>query len=150
MSAAASVFAEPLLKTNQMNSKIFSCVVSLLLCSVPSPLMAVPESGEVLGKAGATSSAAPGKPNIIFILFDDMGYGQPPCYRAGSEFKTPDLDRLAQEGMRFTDAHTACIGHWRLGMKWDVPNNDKKEKAAPIGAVASMSSLATPMPGTSA
>jgi len=49
-----------------------------------------------------------GKPNIIFILFDDMGYGQPPCYRNGSEFKTPNLDRLAREGMRFTDAHSGA------------------------------------------
>ena len=48
------------------------------------------------------------KPNIIFILFDDMGYGQPLCYRAGTEFKTPNLDRLAREGMRFTDAHAAA------------------------------------------
>ena len=48
------------------------------------------------------------KPNIIFVLFDDMGYGQPKCYREGTEFKTPNLDRLAKEGMRFTDAHSAA------------------------------------------
>lgn len=47
------------------------------------------------------------RPNIVFVLFDDMGYGQPQCYRGDSEFKTPRLDRLAAEGMRFTDAHTA-------------------------------------------
>ncbi len=51
---------------------------------------------------------AKAKPNIIFVLFDDMGYGQPGCYRSGTEFKTPNLDRLAQEGMRFTDAHSAA------------------------------------------
>ena len=49
-----------------------------------------------------------GKPNIVFILFDDMGYGEPPCYRPRSEFRMPNLDRLAREGMRFTDAHTAA------------------------------------------
>lgn len=48
------------------------------------------------------------KPNIVFVLFDDMGYGQPGCYREGSEFKTPSIDRLAKEGMRFTDAHSAA------------------------------------------
>src|SRR5207245_2553583 len=48
------------------------------------------------------------KPNIVFILFDDMGYGQPPCFREGSEFKMPVLDRLARESLRFTDAHTAA------------------------------------------
>ncbi len=57
----------------------------------------------------ANAADAPNqKPNIIFVLFDDMGYGQPKCYRAGTEFKTPNLDRLAQEGMRFTDAHAAA------------------------------------------
>jgi len=48
------------------------------------------------------------KPNIIFVLFDDMGYGEPKCYREGTEFKTPNMDRLALEGMRFTDAHSAA------------------------------------------
>ncbi len=48
------------------------------------------------------------KPNIIFVLFDDMGYGQPKCFRDGTEFKTPNIDRLAKEGMRFTDAHSAA------------------------------------------
>ncbi len=46
--------------------------------------------------------------NIIFVLFDDMGYAQPKCYREGTEFKTPNLDRFAQESMRFTDAHSAA------------------------------------------
>jgi len=48
------------------------------------------------------------RPNIIFVLFDDLGYGQPKCYREGTEFKTPNIDRLAKEGMRFTDAHSAA------------------------------------------
>ena len=48
------------------------------------------------------------KPNIVFILFDDLGYGEPPAYRSESPFKMPTLDRLAREGMRFTDAHTAA------------------------------------------
>lgn len=54
----------------------------------------------------ATALTAAEKPNIIFVLFDDMGYGQPKCYREGTEFKTPNIDRIAKEGMRFTDAHT--------------------------------------------
>jgi arylsulfatase A-like enzyme len=57
--------------------------------------------------AGESRGAARAKPNIIFILFDDLGYGQPPCYRAGSEFKMPSLDKLAAQGMKFTDAHSA-------------------------------------------
>lgn len=48
------------------------------------------------------------KPNIVFVLFDDFGYGQPPSYSDESPFKTPNFDRLAREGMRFTDAHSAA------------------------------------------
>ena len=61
-----------------------------------------------LAVAHANGGQPPAKPNIIFVLFDDLGDGQPRCYRAGTEFKTPNLDRLAQEGMRFTDAHAAA------------------------------------------
>ena len=49
-----------------------------------------------------------GTPNIIFVLFDDIAYGQPTSYRTESPFRTPNIDRLAQEGMLFTDAHAAA------------------------------------------
>lgn len=58
--------------------------------------------------AAAAEPASRHRPNIIFVLFDDMGYGQPKCYREGTEFRTPNMDRLAREGMRFTDAHSAA------------------------------------------
>ena len=45
-------------------------------------------------------------PNIIFLLADDLGYGDLSCYSADSKIPTPNLDRLAGEGMRFTDAHS--------------------------------------------
>lgn len=51
------------------------------------------------------SAVAAAKPNIVIILVDDMGYGDPGCYNAQSKIATPNIDRLAQEGMRFTDAH---------------------------------------------
>jgi arylsulfatase A len=51
---------------------------------------------------------ATGKPNIIFVLFDDLGYGQPQCYNAQSALRTPNLDKFATQGMKFTDAHTAA------------------------------------------
>ena len=54
------------------------------------------------------SSRAEGKPNILFVLFDDMGYGEPTSYRPESLFKTPNIDRMAKEGMRFTDAHASA------------------------------------------
>ncbi len=47
------------------------------------------------------------RPNIVFILADDLGYAQLGCY--GSDYyQTPNLDQLAREGMLFTDAYAAC------------------------------------------
>ena len=53
---------------------------------------------------GGTCAAQEGKPNIIIILCDDMGYGDLACY--GQRYiRTPNIDRLAAEGMRFTQAY---------------------------------------------
>jgi len=52
------------------------------------------------------SSFAAEKPNILFILADDLGYGDVSCYNAQSKVPTPHLDQLAKEGIRFTDAHS--------------------------------------------
>ncbi len=87
------------------------------------------------------------KPNIVFILIDDMGWPDVVCY--GSKFhETPNIDRLASQGMKFTDAYAACPvcsptrasimagqyparvgitdfipGHWRPYEKLVVPEN---------------------------
>mgnify|MGYP003424480941 FL=1 len=45
------------------------------------------------------------KPNIIYILADDMGYGDPQCYNSQGKIPSPSIDQLAEDGMRFTDAH---------------------------------------------
>ncbi len=47
------------------------------------------------------------KPNIIFILADDLGYGDLSCFNEKSKITTPYLDQMAAEGMQFTDAHTS-------------------------------------------
>ncbi|OWK46494.1 sulfatase family protein [Fimbriiglobus ruber] len=49
--------------------------------------------------------AAAGKPNVVFILADDIGYGDFSCYGA-TKVRTPNVDKLAAAGMKFTDAHT--------------------------------------------
>lgn len=46
------------------------------------------------------------KPNIVLILADDLGYGDMHAYNPTSQIPTPAMDRLAQEGVMFTDAHT--------------------------------------------
>ena len=76
---------------------------------------AVGAAGRPLDKASASAKAtadspldeARGKPNIVFILADDLGYGDLSCYGA-TKVKTPAIDRLAREGRRFTDAHSPC------------------------------------------
>ena len=62
----------------------------------------VPEQGN--------SPANPSRrhPNIVLILADDLGYGDVGCYNPESKIPTPNLDRLASQGMRFTDAHSPC------------------------------------------
>ncbi|HVF46901.1 MAG TPA: sulfatase-like hydrolase/transferase, partial [Pyrinomonadaceae bacterium] len=56
--------------------------------------------------AGDNASAAT-RPNILFILADDLGWGDLSCY-GRPDYKTPNLDRLATEGMRFTNAYSAA------------------------------------------
>ncbi len=73
--------------------------------------MAVTRREALLGAGAALvaglkhGSAATRLPNIILIFADDMGYGDLGCY--GSKIKTPHLDQLAREGVRFTDFYAA-------------------------------------------
>src|SRR4026207_1035157 len=58
------------------------------------------------GHVSAQAPAQP-KPNFVFILIDDLGWTDLGCY--GSTFyRTPNLDKLARQGMRFTNAYAAC------------------------------------------
>jgi arylsulfatase A len=63
----------------------------------------------LISHAEAESSRPPvvsqSKPNIIVILSDDVGWGDISCNQPSNKFKTPDVDQLAREGMRFTNAH---------------------------------------------
>ena len=59
----------------------------------------------VWAACGGSEQAAP-PPNIVVILADDMGYGDPGAWNPDSKVPTPHIDRLAAEGMRFTDAHS--------------------------------------------
>ena len=67
-------------------------IVSLLSASLfaAEPAAAVPRS----------------RPNVVLILADDLGIGDPRCYNPDSKIPTPSIDRLAAEGLRFDDAHS--------------------------------------------
>ena len=55
----------------------------------------------------STLSAQTSKPNIIYIYADDLGYGELGCY-GQTKIKTPNLDRMAKEGMRFTQHYSSA------------------------------------------
>lgn len=59
----------------------------------------------VLFLGTCTTSAADQPPNVVLIFADDLGYGDLGCYGA-TKVQTPNIDRLAAEGRRFTDAHS--------------------------------------------
>lgn len=61
-----------------------------------------------LALAACTSAQKDAKlPNIVYILADDLGYGDLSCY-GQTKFQTPNIDRLSQEGMLFTQHYTGC------------------------------------------
>lgn len=124
-----------------MNRRIFLKSVGLGAASLALPSCIA--NSQQLSAAPQTYK----KPNIVFILIDDMGWTDLCCY--GSKFhETPNIDRLAKEGMRFTNAYAACPvcsptrasilagqyparvgitdfipGHWRPYEKLIVPQN---------------------------
>ncbi|MCF6331829.1 MAG: arylsulfatase [Draconibacterium sp.] len=89
-------------------------------------------------------------PNIVIILADDLGYGDPTCYNPSSKIPTPHIDQLATEGFLFTDAHSesaVCTPTrysiltgryaWRTRLKkgvlwpWDEPLIEKERLTLP-------------------
>lgn len=59
-----------------------------------------------------------GKPNVLLIYLDDMGYGDPQCFNPESKIPTPNIDRLALDGIKFTNVHTPApiCGPSRYGL----------------------------------
>ena len=71
--------------------KTSSCLLAVLFCLIG---FAIPVYAEDQ------------QPNVVLIFADDLGYGDLGCYGA-TKIKTPNIDRLAKEGRRFTDAHSS-------------------------------------------
>ncbi len=59
-----------------------------------------------LSLSGGLIAQPPTPPNIVVILCDDLGYGDVGAYNSKAKMRTPRMDKLAKEGMRFTDAHS--------------------------------------------
>ena len=76
--------------------------ISLILCF----LCALCGSNKAAEAAKPRAGEASRFPNILFILADDLGYGDVACYNPESKVPTPHMDRLAKEGLLFTDAHS--------------------------------------------
>lgn len=64
--------------------------------------------GLTVASAVAQTSAFPDRPNILLILVDDLGYGDLSCQGAATDIRTPHIDRLLNEGIRFTNFHANC------------------------------------------
>jgi len=72
----------------------------------------------VVGCANAPTEPRSRRPNIVVVLADDMGYGDPRCFNPDSRIATPNIDRLAREGMRFSDAHSP--GAWCVPSRYGL------------------------------
>jgi hypothetical protein len=87
-----------------VSSFTFKSYVQLVALWTRAPLLVLAAlTASARGAAPAAAPAAAGKPNIIFLLADDLGYGDLGCY-GQKRIKTPNIDRMADQGMRFTDA----------------------------------------------
>jgi arylsulfatase A-like enzyme len=110
-------------KTNP-NSMKYSIIIALLL---------------TVGIFGFKNTKPTSKPNIIYVMADDLGYGDLSCY-GQKKFQTPHLDQMAKEGIRYTDYHsgsTVCapsrcalmtgkhMGHAYIRGNGEIPLRDE-------------------------
>jgi arylsulfatase A len=65
-------------------------------------------TGQIVAKENLSGNAEGRKPNIIFILADDLGYAEIGCY-GSDKYKTPNIDKLASQGMRFTHGYATPL-----------------------------------------
>lgn len=98
----------------------------------------------LFGSCTVSEKKEASRPNIVFILADDLGYGDVSCFNENSKIITPFIDQLASEGVMFTDAHTSssvCTPtrygiltgryNWRSTLKSSVLSGYSKALIAP-------------------
>ena len=95
---------------------LFAVVLTIVtLCFPPHNFRASAQDKAVIGKTYKESKSAweplptapKGAPNVVYLVLDDVGYAQLGCY--GSEIATPNIDRLAAGGLRYTNFHTTAL-----------------------------------------
>ncbi|MBS1786367.1 MAG: arylsulfatase [Acidobacteria bacterium] len=94
---------------------LLTTVVLLVLISADSQKTVSAQDKPVVGRTYKESkpawepqaTAPKGAPNVIYLVLDDVGYAQLGCY--GSEIATPNIDRLAANGLRYTNFHTTAL-----------------------------------------
>ena len=93
-----------------IKQKYFRRIIKFMIRIASSKLVLISLSLELFVCSNATGqkSVRPTikNPNIIFILADDMGYGDLGCYNSESKIPTPNMDKLASQGIKFLDAHS--------------------------------------------
>lgn len=89
------------LRAGALAGPLLPSLLGLVLAALlPPAAAAAPAQAD--GPADATD-----RPNFVFILVDDLGYMDVEAYNPGSFYETPNIDRLAEQGMRFTDGYMA-------------------------------------------
>ena len=94
-----------------MNFRVFSRLLTIAM-------LAVLFGCKTDSKTNNSAEIQVEKPNILFLYMDDMGIGDPECYNSESLIPTPNINKLAKQGVRFTDAHTPApvCGPSRYGL----------------------------------
>lgn len=86
-------------------NNVFSLLNKLLNKTTPPALALIVVLVTLATHGQPVNAKGAARPNIVVILVDDMGYGDPACFNPESKIATPHIDSLAREGIRFTDAH---------------------------------------------
>jgi len=153
-------------KTGRGNSNVMTGAISLCVIALASFIIGSCSRGAGTGKGTGAGTDEPEQPNIIVILADDIGYSDIGSY--GSEIRTPNLDRLASEGVRFTHfyntarcspsraslltglyPHQAAMGHLATRPLWDEAGylDDLNKNTATIAEVLRDAGYSTYMTG---